>query len=193
MTAIVILAAGGSRRLGSPKQNLNFNGQTLLQSAIKNALQVSETVIVVLGAHREDIAYSIQDQPVQILNNVKWTEGMSTSITMTISELQTAYLQVHEVILMVCDQPYADATLLNQLLDKGANSEKGIIASAYEGTIGVPALFKAKYFPYLLALKGDEGAKALLTQHADDVDSVDFPQGSIDIDTPEDKAQLHNQ
>ena len=190
MNAIIILAAGESSRMGSPKQNLNYNGQTLLQGAVKNALAVAETVLVVLGANRENIEYAIKDQPVQILINANWIEGMASSISLAVSELQTNYPQVTSAIVMVCDQPYANAELLQQLTDAGNSYEKGIIASAYKDTFGVPALFKAKYFPYLLALKGKDGAKKLLLMHADDVQLIPFPLGAVDIDTTEDYDRL---
>jgi molybdenum cofactor cytidylyltransferase len=190
MTAIVILAAGPSSRMGSAKQNLVYNGQTLLQRAIKNAVSVTETVLVVLGANREDVEYSIKDQPVNILYNTNWPEGMATSISLAVEEIQSAYLNITSVIFMLCDQPFADETLLKKLIDTAEISDKGIIASEYNNTLGVPALFKQTYFPYLLALKGKEGAKKLLLQHADDVQSVPFPLGGVDIDTLEDFEKL---
>jgi molybdenum cofactor cytidylyltransferase len=190
MTAIVILAAGSSSRFGSPKQNVNYKGETLLQLAIKNALAVSETVLVILGANREFIEHSIKDQPVDILYNSDWTEGMASSIRLAVDKLQSDYLQITSVLLMLCDQPYADKAILQQLVAAAAENESGIIASAYNDTLGAPVLFKAKYFPYLLALKGQEGAKKLILQHADDVRSVPFPSGGVDIDTIEDYEKL---
>ena len=190
MTAIVILAAGPSSRFGSPKQNLNYKGETLLQLAIKNALAVSETVLVVLGANRELIEFSIKDKPVDILYNSDWAEGMASSISLAANKLQTDYLQITSALFMLCDQPYADKAILQQLIDAASNSEKGIIASAYNNTLGAPVLFKSTYFPYLLALKGKEGAKKLIMQHADDVLPVPFPLGSVDIDTIEDYEGL---
>ncbi|RYU92511.1 nucleotidyltransferase family protein [Mucilaginibacter terrigena] len=186
MTSIVILAAGSSSRFGSPKQNLVFDGQTLLQRAIKNALAVTEIVIVVLGANREDIEYTIKDHPVNILYNPNWPEGMATSISLAIETIQRDYLGVTSAIFMLCDQPFADGVLLNELVKAAGSSDKGIIASEYNNTLGVPALFKQGYFPYLMALKGKEGAKKLLGLHADDVQSVPFALGGVDIDTMED-------
>ncbi|MDB4999191.1 MAG: nucleotidyltransferase family protein [Mucilaginibacter sp.] len=190
MTAIIILAAGPSSRFGSPKQNVNYKGETLLQLAIKNALAVSETILVVLGANRELIEFSIKDKPVDILYNSDWAEGMASSISLAANKLQSDYLQITSALFMLCDQPYADKAVLQQLIDATLNSEKGIIASAYNDTLGAPVLFKSKYFPYLLALKGKEGAKKLIMQHADDVQSIPFPLGSVDIDTVEDYEGL---
>jgi molybdenum cofactor cytidylyltransferase len=192
MTAIIILAAGESSRFGSPKQNLNYNGETLLQTAVKNALAVSETVLVVLGANRETIEHSIKDQQVDILYNTSWQEGMASSIRLAIEKLQTDYLQVTSVIIMLADQPFADAEILKQLTEEADKTDKKIIASQYNETLGVPVLFKSGYFPYLLALKGHDGAKKLLMLHDDDVQPVPFPLGSVDIDTAEDWKKLND-
>jgi molybdenum cofactor cytidylyltransferase len=190
MTAIVILAAGPSSRFGSPKQNANYKGETLLQLAVNNALAVSETVLIVLGANRELIEFSIKDKPVDILYNSEWTEGMASSIRLAVNKLQSDYLQITSALFMLCDQPYVDKAILQQLLNAASNSEKGIIASTYNDTLGAPVVFKSKYFPYLLALKGTEGAKKLIMQHADDVQAIPFPLGSVDIDTVEDYEGL---
>jgi molybdenum cofactor cytidylyltransferase len=193
MNAIVILAAGSSTRMGSPKQNLNYNGQTLLQSAVQSALAAAETVLIILGANRENIEYSIKDQAVNILPNPNWAEGMASSISLAITELQTNYPQVTSAILMLCDQPHVNEELLRKLIDTANQTDKSIIASAYKDTLGVPVLFKAKYFPYLLALQGEEGAKNLLIMHADDVQSIPFPLGAVDIDTAEDFERLKSE
>ena len=191
MTAIVILAAGSSSRFGSAKQNLVYGNQTLLQNAVKNALAANKNVIVVLGANCEDIAYTIKEKPVNILYNTNWSRGMATSIVMAIEDIQTSYLNIDSTIFMLCDQPFVDEKLLQQLIDTAQTTEKGIVASEYNNTQGVPALFKQKYFPYLLALKGIEGARKLLLQHVDDLESIPFPLGSIDIDTAEDWERLN--
>src|SRR4051812_26945230 len=124
MTAIVILAAGPSSRFGSPKQNVNYKGETLLQLAIRNALAVSETILVVLGANRELIEFSIKDKPVDILYNSDWIEGMASSISLAANELQSNYLQITSALFMLCDQPFADNAILQQLIDAASNSEK---------------------------------------------------------------------
>lgn len=159
------------------------NGQTLLQHAIKNALCLSDSVIVVLGANYDAIAHTVLNQPVTILHNQNWPLGMASSISMAVKEAGAAYPGITAILFLLCDQPFADAELLGQLTDTAKNSDKGIVASAYNHTLGVPALFKQAYFAHLLRLKGEEGAKKLLMQHADDVARVAFPQGSTDIDT----------
>ena len=93
---------------------------------------------------------------------------------------------------MVCDQPFVSVALLNELIDACNTSGDDIIACSYSNTIGTPALFSKNYFPALLALQGDEGAKKLLKQYNGSVGVVSFPKGNIDIDTIQDYNEWKN-
>ncbi len=189
MTGIIILAAGSSSRLGKPKQNLVYKGQTLPQRAIATAAaSVCMPVIVVLGANEEVIKPTIENDTINIIHNPDWQEGMASSIRSGINALQKMEPKADSVILMLCDQPFVDAILLAQLVQK--KSTKGIIASAYDDTTGAPVLFDAAYFDELLSLKGHEGAKKLLLKYPDNVVTVPFPLGGIDIDTMKDYERL---
>src|SRR5580698_3225387 len=107
MTGVIILAAGSSSRLGKPKQNLVFQGQTLLQRTIQNAMaSVCESVIVILGANAEVVQSTIQNQPIPVIYNPDWTEGMASSIRLGISELKKMLPNIKSVLLMLCDQPF---------------------------------------------------------------------------------------
>ena len=88
------------------------------------------------------------------------------------------------------DQPFVTADLFNNLIEQKENSDRLIIASSYENTVGTPVLFDRKYFDSLSSLKGSEGAKKLLKQFQDDVATVAFPLGGVDIDTQEDYRKL---
>lgn len=184
MTGIIILAAGSSSRLGQPKQNLVYENQTLLQRAIGTALQTGNPVIVILGANEAVIKPTIQRLPADVVLNSNWKEGMSSSIRTGIHHLQNHHPKITSVILMLCDQPFVDAELLNNLLP--ANKSKAIVASGYNNTIGAPAFFDGYYFSELLLLKGSEGAKHLMLRHEEQVVVVPFPLGDVDIDTVED-------
>jgi molybdenum cofactor cytidylyltransferase len=189
MTGIIILAAGSSSRLGTPKQNLIYEGQTLLQRNIKAALATGcHPVIVMLGANINTIKPTIEGLPVDIVYNEDWEEGMSSSIRLGISELQKSHARVSSVILMLCDQPFVNTNLLEQLIP--ANSLQSITACAYNRAIGPPVFFDGYYFPELLLLKGNEGAKNLMLKHEVHITTIPFPLGSIDIDTMEDFENL---
>jgi molybdenum cofactor cytidylyltransferase len=187
MTAAIILAAGESSRLGQPKQNLLFNGQTLLEWAVDSAQRSGcNPVIVVLGANSDKI------KPISgtiTLYNNEWGEGMASSIKIAVNELNKD-LSVDKVIIMLCDQPFVNATLINTLINKQAQTGKPIVACAYSGTTGVPVLFHRSLFAELLLLRGHEGAKKILTIHVNQIATVPFEQGNIDIDTPGDYENL---
>ena len=191
MTGIVILAAGESSRIGSRKQKLIFKGKSLLQWAVDCALLAkSGPVIVILGAHGEEIQADLKKEDVIVYHNLEWKEGMSSSIRSGIRVLESTGPLVSGVIFMVCDQPFADENLINKLINKKVKTGKDIVASSYNGTTGVPVLFDKKFFGELDKLKGQEGAKKLLQQHKGSVAEVDFPGGGFDIDTLQDYEAL---
>jgi molybdenum cofactor cytidylyltransferase len=188
MTGLIILAAGESARLGQPKQNLIFQEKTLLQRAVESALaSVCEQVLVILGAHDEVIKPTIRQYPVKIIHNTHWEEGMASSIRLGINELQKEP-NIISVILILCDQPFVDTTLLDELAKSSSKAE--IVACYYNNSLGVPVLFSSKYFEELLQLEGHDGAKKLLIKYADEVLSIPFPMGGVDIDTIEDYEKL---
>jgi molybdenum cofactor cytidylyltransferase len=187
MTGAIILAAGESSRLGQPKQNLLFNGQTLLQRTVNSAQQSKcKPVIVVLGANNDAITIP---RGVTVLYNKDWREGMASSIRTAISEINKD-ISVDKTIIMLCDQPFVSTELLNILIDKQTETSKLIVASAYSGTTGAPVLFARSLFAELLLLQGREGAKKILQAHPNEIVTVPFGQGSIDIDTPGDYEKL---
>lgn len=191
MTGLIILAAGSSSRLRHPKQKLLFNGKTLLQQTVETAIHsLCKPIIVVLGAYAEEIHADIEKEDVYIYRNDSWEEGMSSSIREGITMLQKTAPNVSDVVLMVSDQPFVDTELLGQLIFEKVATGKEIIACSYSNTLGVPVLFNKKFFPELLSLKGQEGAKKLLMNHTESVHAIPFPLGNIDIDTIEDYEAL---
>ena len=181
MTGLIILAAGESSRLGKPKQNLIFNGQTLLQLAVEAGQRSKvDKIVVVLGAHANEIKPIAETLTVY---NQEWEEGMAASIRQGMKEIYKD-AAVDKVIIMLCDQPFVNAELLNALIDKQAKKIKRIIACVYKETIGVPVLFDRSIFPELMELTGNDGAKKILNKYADSLSTVPFERGIIDIDTP---------
>jgi molybdenum cofactor cytidylyltransferase len=190
MTGIIILAAGSSSRLGRPKQNLIYKGKTLLQHTVLVAINSPcRPIIVVLGAYSETIHHQIDGEDIHIIYNPEWEQGMSGSIKQGINQLQ-ATPQITGAIILLCDQPFVNHHLLSQMLQKQTETRKGIVACAYNNTLGVPVWFHQNYFAALVLLQGNEGAKKLLSIYADDIAVVDFPQGAIDIDTADDYEGL---
>jgi molybdenum cofactor cytidylyltransferase len=189
--AIVILAAGISSRLGSPKQLLSYKGQNLLRFSVDAALETGcQSVFVVLGANSDLIRRELKDKPVIIIENTGWEEGMASSIRWGLENIMNTILRPDCVIFMVCDQPYVNSSLLLNLLEKRQETGMPIVASSYEDKIGTPALFHKSLFPALMELTGDKGARKLIADHPEKVATVSFPEGKTDIDTVSDYELL---
>ncbi len=189
--AILILAAGKSSRLGRPKQLLSYRGKTLLQHSIDSAKQAgSNKIIVVLGSGKDIIQNKIEIDGIEIAENPDWESGISSSIKAGINTLKEKGANVDALVLMVCDQPFADAEILTSLVQKQKQTGKAIIGCMYENTKGTPALFHSSLFPDLLSLEGDVGAKKLFDEYHDAASFVSFTNGGIDIDTSEDYQNL---
>ncbi|RAJ87896.1 molybdenum cofactor cytidylyltransferase [Chitinophaga dinghuensis] len=190
MTGIIILAAGASQRLGQPKQLLQLEQQTLLERVIHTALNSNiGPVIVVLGANAANIQPHIAPLHINIVINEKWAEGMGSSIAAGMQFLLRTYNNVSSTFLLVCDQPFIDSRLLHRMFA----TPSPIVACTYNKAIGTPVLFQQAFFPALQALQSPEGARKLLQQYKDQVKTVDFPQGGIDIDTIGDYNALLSQ
>jgi molybdenum cofactor cytidylyltransferase len=186
-TGVIILAAGNSSRLGRPKQLLAYRGKTLLTHVVAEALAADLLpVVVVTGAFHKEVSGVLRGQSVDIVFNPTWAEGMASGIVAGLSNMLLLHPELHAVIIAVCDQPFISSALLLQLAGKFDMSGKGIVACTYADSVGTPVLFGRSYFDQLLALSGSEGAKKLLNQYLEDLATVPFPNGNIDIDTEED-------
>jgi molybdenum cofactor cytidylyltransferase len=165
----------------------------LLTHAVAEALAPDmQPVVVVTGAYREEIQDALKGQAVKIVYNSHWEMGMASGIVAGLAEALVIVPRLWAIIVAVCDQPYISADLFRSLTEKCIASGKGLIACTYAGTMGTPVLFRQPHFNELLALSGDAGAKQLLKRHPDDVATVPFPKGAIDIDTEEDVRVLKN-
>ena len=180
---VVLLAAGKSSRLGQPKQFLIFEDTSLVKKAAKTALEITDKVMVVTGAFKEKVEEELNGLSLHITYNKDFEEGIASSIRKGLSSLMKKFVDLKGVIFIVCDQPYLSYSVLNQLIHKTAETKSTIVAATYAQTIGIPVLFARKFFPMLLELKGDNGAKRLIKENISEVCTVDFPQGRIDIDT----------
>lgn len=190
-TGIVILAAGASRRLGTPKQLVRFQQQSLLKRILRTAQHTAASpVVVVLGAYADTILQDVQDSAATVVINHDWESGMGSSIQTGVRELIRIGQNVSDALILLCDQPFITPSLLEELISTHHRQNKGITACTYGGATGTPVIFHQRYFPRLLALNGQEGAKKIILQHPEDLATVPFPDGIIDIDTPNDLEQL---
>lgn len=190
-TGIIILAAGASTRLGSPKQLLVYSGVSLLQHAVEVAQTAdADPVVVILGANADLIKSEIKNTKANAVVNPEWKEGMASTIRFGLQTLLKLNPEVDAVVMMVADQPFVTAELLNNLMEVHRKKQRSIVASKYGTTFGTPVLFAKRFFPELLELTGDVGAKNLVRKYLNEAAFVSFPKGEIDIDTVEDYENL---
>lgn len=186
----LLLAAGGSSRLGQPKQLLEFKGNRLLRHAAEAMADSScDPVVVVLGAETEMSAMEIAGLSVAQCLNEDWESGMSSSIKIGLAMLLELAPEIDAVLVSLCDQPYVTTEMLNRFGEKFSTTNAAVIAAAYNGVTGVPALFSREMFDELSRLDGDKGARELIRFRAD-IETIDLPEGAFDIDTPDDAAKL---
>ena len=183
---IILLAAGASSRMGQSKQLMKIRHKTLLVQSIETALQVTPQVVVVLGAYEQEHRKAMATGSVEIVFNREWNKGMGGSIKAGLKNIMERIPTLDTVIIMVCDQPLVTAEHLSELKDTHLKSGKRIVASRYSGTTGVPVLFHKTFFTEIMNLANGEGAKKIIQLHPGETNAIDFPDGSIDIDTPED-------
>lgn len=192
MIGLIILAAGASTRLGTPKQLLPYEGKSLLRHAAETALASScRPLVVVLGSNPAPLRLELEGLPVHCVENPDWEQGMGSSIRAGMKALLAASGPEREAALfMLCDQPHVSAALIDALIAAYRQTVSPLVASEYGGTLGVPALFDRSLFSELSLLNGAEGAKQILQRHRAQAIGIPFPKGTVDIDTPEDYLRL---
>ena len=184
--ACILLAAGGSTRLGSPKQLLAYGGRTLLRRAAQTALStVCRPVVAVLGAGAETLRAELAGLDVRIVVNPAWERGMGGSVRLGMAALEDE-AKLDAILLTLCDQPFVGKASLERLIHAwGEGRVCSIAAAAYDETLGVPAVFGRGHFAELAALPDAAGAKPILQRHAASVLAVPMPEAATDIDTRE--------
>jgi molybdenum cofactor cytidylyltransferase len=187
----VILAAGSSSRMGRAKQTLQFQGTSLLRRAAVAALDAScRPVVVVTGANAELSRRELDQFDVREAFNPDWESGMGSSVRVGIEDLVNMDADVTAAVLLLCDQPHVTSDVIASLLAAQHTTGRSIIASAYGESFGVPALFNRTLFPELMQLAGSSGAKEIIKRHASEAHFVPFPEGEVDVDTPDDFSRL---
>ena len=184
--AAIVLAAGGSARMGRPKQLLPIDSRPMVRHVTEVvAASGLEQVIVVTGAHTLAVEAALTGLPVELVRNESWSEGMSSSMHMGLRALRT---EVQSVLIVLGDQPGLTAALLQSLVDRYRATRAPIVAPIYRGRRGNPVLFDRALFPELLAVQGDRGGRALIDRYQDRVEhvEVDDPAVVMDVDSPQD-------
>ena len=178
-----MLAAGGSRRLGRPKQLVRIRGRTLLELAVTRALSLGPLWVgVVLGAGASRLEAQLRLTPVELLRTRHWRDGLSASLRAGLARVPA---RATHVLLTTVDQWAVTAGDLERLLRGRARVP---VAAGYEGIVGIPALFPRRTWPALRALSGDRGARRLL--EASQTLAIPLAAAAQDLDTPSDLRRL---
>ncbi|HEY4159148.1 MAG TPA: nucleotidyltransferase family protein [Polyangiaceae bacterium] len=182
-----LLAAGGSRRLGFPKQLVHWEGLPLVRRAAECGLgsHCAET-LVVLGAHAVRVREALGELPVTLRENQGWREGLASSVRT--AALWAIERKLDGLLLTLCDQPGLTSNHLDTLLFMHRRTGM-VVASHYGGRSAVPALFPAAQLRSLLKLRGDRGARELLRAHRP-LALVPWPEGELDVDTQSELQRL---
>lgn len=181
----VILAAGESKRMGTPKMLLPFNGSTMIRNVIQN---VSESdiskIMVVLGAHKEKISMEIEKLPVRTCFNDDFRQGMLTSVKCGVRNLPSGF---DAVLVFQGDQPLIRPATINKIINSYTSSNKGLAIPVYKNRRGHPPLVDKKYTIDIEKISPDKGLNTLAEQYSHDVLEVETDDPGIlrDFDTYE--------
>lgn len=183
----VVLAAGGSTRLGRPKQLLTRDGETLVHRAARLALASGAArVRVIVGAHADDVVAAVRDLPVECLVNPRWNEGLAGSVRVAVDALAA---HDRATLLLTCDQPALDLVHVQVLLAAARAAPSGSAATRFGDRVGVPAVVAPAVLRAARAVQGDRGLRDVLNAAGTGVIACDAPVLGVDIDTPEDVAE----
>jgi len=188
--AAVLLAAGGSRRMGQTKQLLPIDGQPMVRRVAQTVCEVGlAQVVAVVGAEGERVARALAGLDLEIVHNPAWERGMSTSVRAGIEALRP---EIGAALLVLADQPALTAGALRILVEAFRASGAPIVAPYYRGRRGNPVLFARSLFAELSRVEGDQGGRAILARYEQDVERVDVDDDAIllDVDTRQEYEDL---
>ena len=189
--AIVVLAAGNAKRMGQSKQLLRWGDSTLLGSTVQTILSTdADKVFVVLGAYSDEIRDKVDLSETIVLVNENWKQGLGSSIALAVAVINEKYSGINAVLFTLADQPFISNIHLNTIMKLHIKEEQAIIITRKEEYRGVPVLFPRKFFPELMLLSNDEGAKQIVANNKNQVEEVLTQDEVEDIDTYEAYVRL---
>ena len=188
----VLLAAGGSSRMGRPKQLLRIEEEALVTRMARRLIGLKpRSVMVVTGSDWQAVNDQLDGLPIQIVHNPCWEEGMASSLAAGVQNLPA---EIEGVLIVLCDQWRVELADLQSLVQAWKADISRIAAACWhdEGqqVIGPPAIFPRALFEELTALKGDRGARAVIEKHHDRASFVAMNNARFDLDEPADLEEF---
>jgi len=170
MLAAVILSGGASRRMGSPKALLPYQGRPFLEHLLDVTVHPKIGVRrVVLGADAEPIADAVALQQNDVVINEDWEKGQLSSIHAALRSLPDG---TDAILLCLIDHPLVSATLVNDLIERFYATRKPIVLPVYEGRRGHPVIFSSALYEELLRAPQETGARAVVWAHAAEIEEM---------------------
>jgi len=188
----VVLAAGASSRMGSPKPLLPIEGSTYLEHLLAKLSDVGvSTVVVVLGCKADEVRTRTDTGDAVLVENARWAEGMLSSIQTAVMALGE-FAPVEALMLLPVDQPRVAASTMREVIDAWATSRAPVAVPTHHGRRGHPVVFDRSIWPALLAAPAEEGARSVFRGCGDAVArvAVDDPWILVDADTPADHETM---
>lgn len=191
MITAVVLAAGGARRMGRPKQLLPLAGRPLVWHVAAAACRSAvNEVVVVTGARQAAVAAAVAGLPVRLVSNPRWRSGQASSLQ---AGLNAVIPGTRAVIFLLADQPLVTPALLDSLAAAFRAGGGPIVAPVAGGRRGNPVLFGLeRWRQQLMTLAGDAGARAIIAAHPEQVTAVPVTDEAafFDVDTPDEYDEL---
>ncbi|OGQ18580.1 MAG: hypothetical protein A3C54_03990 [Deltaproteobacteria bacterium RIFCSPHIGHO2_02_FULL_60_17] len=190
MIVAVVLSAGESSRMGSPKALLPISGMPFIEEIVR-ALKGTKVddIIVVVGHHAAEIQERIAHLPITVVVNEDYKKGQLSSLVAALRSLQsrTDSAKIDGLLVHLVDHPFISPPLVDEMIDRFYQSRKLIVVPRCRGRRGHPVLFSRALFSELLRTPVDQGAKAVVHAHRDQTLEVEteYEGVTIDIDTPE--------
>lgn len=187
-TAGIVLAAGGSLRLGKPKQTLEWRGEALVRHVVRSGIEAGlSPLIVVTGSNEAEVRQALEGLPVVFTSNPEWAAGQSSSMKLGLRGIPA---ESGSAVFLLADQPQIPVDLIRTLVETHVHSLDPIIAPMAGGERGNPVLFDRTTFGDLSAIEGDRGGRAIFDRYP--VKYIPWLDESIllDVDTPEDYSRL---
>lgn len=188
---ILLMAAGGSSRMGQPKQLLPWGNRTLIEHQILTLLETGNPINVVIGSNSDLVIPVVEKYQINIFTNTEWKSGMGSSISFGIGQIKNKFTDVSGVLITLLDQPLITTVYIEKMLASfQPGSQQILISHSDSGWMGVPVLFDECYFTELTELRNDEGAKKIIKRHDENLTLVDGGELLEDMDTLETYQQL---
>ncbi|MGB5403436.1 MAG: nucleotidyltransferase family protein [Robiginitalea sp.] len=184
--AALVLTAGASRRMGTPKALLPWGQTTVIQHLLDQIRQAGFTeTLLVTGAHHDVIQKALAVEGVEISLHPSWELGMGSTISRGVQEVEERFSDIDAILILLVDQPRITHGYLRRVLEAHQSQPDVIIASDYGDFAGAPALFPRNFWEGLKRIPPTQGARKLIASYRDKCVILDPGGAIVDIDTPE--------